>query len=101
MGDEDKENGIDAMIVSNEDEELDEKERSHIMEELWEGGVKLPPEPSGQCSKGLQEKFEELHRKKIEQVKDLNQIIMNKKAFRNPSIYEKLILHCSIDELGT
>jgi len=26
---------------------------------------------------------------------------MNKKAFRNPSIYEKLILHCSIDELGT
>jgi len=47
-----------------------------------------------------QEKFEELHRKKIEQGKDLNQIIMNKKAFRNPSIYEKLILHCSIDELG-
>ena len=36
--DEDKENGIDAMIVSNEDEELDEKERSHCMEELWEGG---------------------------------------------------------------
>ena len=63
-------------------------------------GVKLPPEPSGQCSKELQEKFEELHRKKVEQGKDLNQIIMNKKAFRNPSIYEKLILHCSIDELG-
>ena len=34
--DEDKEYGIDAMI------ELDEKERSHCMEELWEGGVKLP-----------------------------------------------------------
>jgi len=25
---------------------------------------------------------------------------MNKKAFRNPSIYDKLILHCNIDELG-
>ena len=36
--DEDKENGVDAMIVSNEDDELDEKERSHCMEELWEGG---------------------------------------------------------------
>ena len=23
-----------------------------------------------------------------------------KKAFRNPSIYEKLIIHCNIDELG-
>jgi len=102
--DEDKEN--DAINEKEEENggvtEVDDvKERSHIMEELWEGGVKLPPEPSGQCSKELQEKFEELHRKKIEQGKDLNQIIMNKKAFRNPSIYEKLILHCSIDELGT
>ena len=24
----------------------------------------------------------------------------DKKAFRNPSIYEKLIIHCNIDELG-
>jgi len=102
--DEDKEN--DALVDKEEEngrvtEEDDVKERSHIMEELWEGGVKLPPEPSGHCSKDLQEKFEDLHRKKTEQGKDMNQIIMNKKAFRNPSIYEKLILHCNIDELGT
>ena len=31
---------------------------------------------------------------------DYNQIIKNKKAFRNPSIYDKLIIHCNIDELG-
>ena len=33
----------------------DEKEeKSHIMEELWVEGVKLPPEPQGNCSKELQ-----------------------------------------------
>ena len=47
-----------------------------------------------------QEKFEELHRKKLEYGYDFNKIIQKKKAFRNPSIYEKLILHCGIDEFG-
>ena len=31
---------------------------------------------------------------------DYNTIIQTKKAFRNPSIYSKLIDFCSIDELG-
>jgi len=100
--DDDKEN--DALVEKENvgvAEEDDVKERSHIMEELWEGGVKLPPEPSGHCSKDLQEKFEDLHRKKVELGYDFNHIIRNKKAFRNPSIYDKLILHCNIDELGT
>jgi len=30
-----------------------------------------------------------------------NRVIQSKKAFRNPSIYEKLIIHLNIDELGT
>jgi len=42
-----------------------------------------------------------LHRKKKELGHDLNNIIINKKAFRNPSIYDKLIHFCNIDELGT
>jgi len=53
--DDDKEN--DALVEKDNVgvvEEDDVKERSHIMEELWEGGVKLPPEPSGHCSKDLQ-----------------------------------------------
>lgn len=32
----------------------EKEERSHIMEELWDEGVKLPPEPTGQCSRELQ-----------------------------------------------
>jgi len=31
-----------------------EAEKIQIMEELWQEGVKLPPEPQGHCSKELQ-----------------------------------------------
>ena len=31
---------------------------------------------------------------------NLNTVIQNNKAFRNPSIYSKLIDHMNIDELG-
>ena len=48
----------------------------------------------------VQEKFEDLYLKKKEKGMDYNQIIQKKKAFRNPSIYSKLIDFCSIDELG-
>jgi len=54
--DEDKENGGDGVNDKelDENEEIDEKERSHCMEELWDGGIKLPPEPRGECSRELQ-----------------------------------------------
>ena len=43
---------------NEEDEEAENgengEERSHIMEELWVEGVKLPPEPAGQCPRELQ-----------------------------------------------
>jgi len=101
--DENKENGLLESLGNGDGEhdEIDEKERSHCMEEMWDGGVRLPPEPRGECSRELQEKFTELHRKKLEYGYDFKQIIQKKKAFRNPSIYEKLILHCGIDEFGT
>ena len=47
-----------------------------------------------------QDKIEGAWRKKVEQGVDYNRVIQNKKAFRNPSIYDKLIIHCNIDELG-
>jgi len=94
--DEDKEE--EDMIDENGKSEL---ERSHLMEELWEEGVKLPPEPTGQCSRDLQEKIEKMWRRKVDERIDFNYMIQNKKAFRNPSIYSKLILHLNIDELGT
>jgi HCNGP-like protein len=48
----------------------------------------------------LQEKIERMWKRKIEERTDFNFMIQHKKAFRNPSIYEKLILHLDIDELG-
>ncbi|KAG8446355.1 hypothetical protein GDO86_013986 [Hymenochirus boettgeri] len=62
--------------------------------------IRIPPEPPGRCSNHLQEKIQRYFEKKKDGM-DMNQIIQNKKEFRNPSIYEKLIQFCSIDELGT
>jgi len=89
----------DKMVSELEAVSVDE--RNHLMEELWVGGVKLPPEPPGECSKELQDKMELLWKRKVESGYDYNSVIQNKKAFRNPSIYKKLIEHCNIDELGT
>ena len=56
------------------------------------GDMQMPPEPPGLCSASLQESINRLwQRKKGDQNFDLNLIIQQKKAFRNPSIYEKLI----------
>ncbi|NXC80946.1 S30BP protein, partial [Cercotrichas coryphoeus] len=63
--------------------------------------IKIPPEPPGRCSNQLQDKIEKLYEKKMKEGMDMNSIIQKKKAFRNPSIYEKLIQFCSIDEFGT
>ncbi|XP_018094011.1 SAP30-binding protein isoform X1 [Xenopus laevis] len=63
--------------------------------------IKIPPEPPGRCSNHLQEKIQKLYEKKLKEGTDMNRIIQKKKEFRNPSIYEKLIQFCSIDELGT
>jgi len=53
---ENKENGLLESIGNGdgENDEVDEKERSHCMEEMWDGGVRLPPEPRGECSRELQ-----------------------------------------------
>uniref|UniRef100_A0A3P9AYA1 SAP30 binding protein n=1 Tax=Maylandia zebra TaxID=106582 RepID=A0A3P9AYA1_9CICH len=59
--------------------------------------IKIPPEPPGRCSSHLQEKIPQ----KLHGDFDTNAHIQQKKKFRNPSIYEKLIQFCAIDELGT
>ncbi|XP_048870139.1 SAP30-binding protein [Brienomyrus brachyistius] len=63
--------------------------------------IRIPPEPPGRCSSHLQEKIQKLYERKLHGNFDTNFHIQNKKEFRNPSIYEKLIQFCSIDELGT
>ncbi|XP_033646438.1 SAP30-binding protein-like isoform X2 [Asterias rubens] len=61
-----------------------------------EGDVRLPPEPSGRCSKHLQDKISSYYKKGF----NLNQV-QTRKDFRNPSIYDKLISYLRIDELGS
>lgn len=68
---------------------------------LGRGTVLLPPEPPGKCSAALQEKIARLYERKLRDGKDMNASIQMRKDFRNPSIYEKLISYCSIDEMGT
>ncbi|XP_061764802.1 SAP30-binding protein isoform X2 [Nerophis ophidion] len=63
--------------------------------------IRIPPEPPGRCSIQLQEKINKLYERKLHGDFDTNNHIQKKKEFRNPSIYEKLIQFCSIDELGT
>ncbi|XP_047656192.1 SAP30-binding protein isoform X1 [Tachysurus fulvidraco] len=65
------------------------------------GEIRIPPEPPGHCSKHLQDKICKLYERKLHGDFDTNSHIQKKKEFRNPSIYEKLIQFCSIDELGT
>ncbi|XP_021172954.2 SAP30-binding protein isoform X4 [Fundulus heteroclitus] len=63
--------------------------------------IRIPPEPAGRCSSQLQEKIFKLYERRVHGDFDTNSHIQKKKEFRNPSIYEKLIQFCGIDELGT
>ncbi|XP_076027930.1 SAP30-binding protein isoform X2 [Genypterus blacodes] len=63
--------------------------------------IRIPPEPPGRCPSHLQEKIHKLYERKLHGDFDTNNHIQKKKEFRNPSIYEKLIQFCGIDELGT
>ncbi|XP_037546622.1 SAP30-binding protein [Nematolebias whitei] len=63
--------------------------------------IRIPPEPPGRCSRQLQDKISKLYERKLHGDFDTNSHIQMKKEFRNPSIYEKLIQFCGIDELGT
>nr|CAH7729597.1 unnamed protein product [Callosobruchus chinensis] len=66
-----------------------------------EDGVMLPPEAPGHCSAELQDKITKLYEKMQTQQLDMNALIQKRKDFRNPSIYEKLIQFCDLNELGT
>ena len=64
-------------------------------------GVVLPPEPAGCCARALQDKVASLLAKKGRLALDLNRNLQQRKDFRNPSIYEKLVQFCDIDEFGS
>ncbi|XP_025017214.1 SAP30-binding protein isoform X3 [Tetranychus urticae] len=62
--------------------------------------IEIPPPPPGQPPIDLVKKINNLH-EKMKQGIDMKGSIESRKDFRNPSIYEKLIVFCDIDELGT
>jgi len=72
-----------------------------VIVDAWTGGGRLPEEPSGLCNPRIQESVNKAMKKKREYDYDMNMVIQRKKMFRNPSIYEKLIQFCEIDETGT
>ncbi|XP_075920650.1 SAP30-binding protein isoform X1 [Petromyzon marinus] len=93
------------MEVQNEGDKKSAEELvasfSNRVRQMSTDEIQLPPEPIGRCSNQLQEKIVRLYERKVHQGIDLNVVIQQKKEFRNPSIYEKLIQFCGIDELGT
>lgn len=68
---------------------------------LLPGEELLPPEPTGKCPSDLQEKITRLYESMMQRKIDMNFSIQQRKQFRNPSIYEKLIDHLDIEEIGT
>ncbi|KAB7507324.1 SAP30-binding protein [Armadillidium nasatum] len=75
-----------------------EEEKSSDFKDL---GVKLPSAPAGKCSAQLQDKVTHFINRIKDGNMDWNRKIQNTKDFRNPSIYEKLIDHLGLDEMGS
>jgi hypothetical protein len=93
-GDDNKEN------VSAEDSFEEEKEgRSAVPKKART--VSLPPPLEEKCTLEEQEEVVKKLEIKRRTGKSLNDHIQQRKDFRNPSIYEKLIHYFDLDELGT
>ena len=63
--------------------------------------IKIPRAPRGAVDALIMEKMMRLKEKKESRGMDMKLQIQKRKDFRNPSIYEKLIDHCAIDEFGS
>ncbi|NWS32660.1 S30BP protein, partial [Polioptila caerulea] len=88
--------------------EVEERDPQELLasfsERVWNMSpdeIKIPPEPPGRCSNQLQDTIKKLYEREVKEGMDMNCITQKKKEFRNPSIYEKLIQFCPIDEIGS
>lgn len=93
----DREMDVDAQINNENEAPSNESKRDRFAEY----GFSLPPEPKAKCPQDLQDKITKMYEKMRTNNMDMNKLIQERKEFRNPSIYEKLIQFCDIDELGT
>lgn len=62
--------------------------------------ITIPPVTKLNCSTELQEQIENLF-EKFKMGYDLNKAIQKRKSMRNPSIYDKMISYCQINEMAT
>lgn len=94
----------DDNVISDEEGEYifreNEDESFEARNQIKLAGANLPPEPTGRCSPRLIERVMKLNEKIVSGL-DMNSLIQSRKDFRNPSIYEKLIQFCGLNELGT
>jgi len=63
--------------------------------------IRIPPQPSKSCPPKLEKKFEEYYQRLKRTGFNQNALIQGMKDFRNPCMYEKIISHLGIDEIGT
>lgn len=101
--DEDENQASDReMEIEPENNEKNEQQTNETKKDRFaEYGFSLPPEPKGKCPQELQDKITNMYERMRTNNIDMNKLIQERKEFRNPSIYEKLIQFCDIDELGT
>ncbi|XP_037073046.1 SAP30-binding protein-like [Pollicipes pollicipes] len=101
--DDELEAGSDDMDISRSDDEGGEQEgeRDGAAGAAAASEDLIPSEPAGRCSKDLQEMVAKLCQERERTGADMNDRLRSHKDFRNPSIYEKLITFCDIDEFGT
>ncbi|KAI2801243.1 hypothetical protein RDWZM_009491 [Blomia tropicalis] len=62
--------------------------------------LNVPPPTKRQCPEDLQKRIE-VYYEKVQMGSDLNKSIQKRKDLRNPSIYEKMISYCQINEMAT
>lgn len=89
---------LDVPVAESYDKVEAEKK---ILEKFSHYKFKLPPKPVEKPSTIVIEKITNLYEKMETKQMDMNKLIQERKEFRNPSIYEKLIEFCEIDEFGT
>lgn len=87
----------DEVENKTDDNETEDKYSKYVKKY----GFELPPEPKSKPDSKLQETISNINQKIKNSNFDLNQYIQDRKEFRNPSIYDKLIQFCQINELGT
>lgn len=94
--------GSDDMDISHSDDEAAEQSGADASgAAAGTDGDLIPPEPTGRCNKEVQEMVAKLYQERLRTGVDKNNMLRAHKDFRNPSIYEKLIQFCDIDEFGT